>query len=229
VSDLLLAIETSAASTGVALAEGAELLTERSVESLSRHNEALAGLIREVMREAGKDFTDLSLLACSIGPGSFTALRIGLLVAKGIAFAHSLKIVPVMTLDVLNSSLCVEDETEFRLPVLDAYKGEVFTALYKGSKRASEPVIVDPAFIAALAGSPVHTEPVTVFGPASLKYEGSLRASLGKRLRMSPDPLIPPSPAALALLAWQRLEDACDPSDLEPFYLRMPDAKRPES
>jgi tRNA threonylcarbamoyladenosine biosynthesis protein TsaB len=162
VSDLVLAIETSSSWTGAALAEGEVILAEHSVESRSRHNEVLAGLIQEVMREAGKDFTDLSLLACSIGPGSFTALRIGLLFAKGIAFAHSLKIVPVMTLDVLNASLCVENETEFRLPVLDAYKSEVFTALYKGSKRTSEPVIVDPAFISALAGSPVHTEPVTV-------------------------------------------------------------------
>jgi len=228
VSDLVLAIETSSSWTGAALAEGEEILAERSVESISRHNEVLAGLIQEVMREAGKDFTDLSLLACSIGPGSFTALRIGLLFAKGIAFAHSLKIVPVMTLDVLNSSLCVEDETEFRLPVLDAYKGEVFTALYKGSKRVSEPVIVDPAFISALAGSPVHTEPVTVFGPASLKYEGSLRASLARRLRMPADPLLPPSPAALARLACERREDACDPADIEPFYLRMPDAKKPK-
>ena len=228
-SDLVLAIETSSSWTGAALAECCKILAERSVESRSRHNEVLVGLIEEVMKEAGKDFTDLSLLACSIGPGSFTALRIGLLVAKGIAFAHSLKIVPVMTLDVLNASLPIEDEAQFRLPVLDAYKGEVFTALYKGSRRVSEPVIVDPAFISALAGSPVHTEPVTVFGPASLKYEGPLRASLGKRLRMSPDHLIPPSPAALVRLGYERRKDAQDPSDLEPFYLRMPDAKRPES
>lgn len=228
-NDLLLAIETSSIWTGAALAEKDKILAERSVESRSRHNEVLSGSIQEVMREAGKDFTDLSLIACSIGPGSFTALRIGLLFAKGIAFAHCLKIVPVMTLDVLNASLPIEDEAEFRLPVLDAYKGEVFTALYKGSKRVSEPVIVDPAFISALAGSPVHTEPVRIFGPASLKYEGSLRASLGKRLHMPENPQIAPTPAALARLAWQRREDAQDPADLEPFYLRMPDAKRPES
>ena len=228
-SDLVLAIEASSSWTGAALARGCKILAEHSVESISRHNEVLAGLIQEVMREAGKDFTDLSLLACSIGPGSFTALRIGLLFAKGIAFAHSLKIVPVMTLDVLNASLCVEDETEFRLPVLDAYKSEVFTALYKGSKRASEPVIVDPAFIASLAGSPVHTEPVRVFGPASLKYEESLRASLGERLHMPENPQIAPTPSALARLACERREDACDPADLEPFYLRMPDAKKPKS
>ncbi len=228
-SDLLLAIETSSIWTGAALARGEEILAERSVKSRSRHNEVLAGLIREVMREAGKDFTDLSVLGVSIGPGSFTALRIGLLFAKGIAFAHCLKIVPVMTLDVLNASLEIQDDLEFRLPVLDAYKDEVFTALYKGPRRVSEPVIVDPAFISALAGSSVHTEPVTVFGPASLKYEGPLRASLGKRLHMPENPQIAPTPSALALLAWQRRKDAQDPSDLEPFYLRMPDAKKPKS
>jgi len=228
VSDLVLAIETSSIWTGVALAEKDKILAERSVESLFRHNEVLSGLIAEVMDQTAKDFADLSVLGVSIGPGSFTALRIGLLVAKGIAFAHSLKIVPVMTLDVLNASLCVENETEFRLPVLDAYKNEVFTALYRGSKRVSEPVIVDPAFIASLAGSPVHTEPVRVFGPARLKYEESLQASLGERLHMPENSQIAPTPSALALLAWQRREDACDPADLEPFYLRMPDAKKPK-
>jgi tRNA threonylcarbamoyladenosine biosynthesis protein TsaB len=228
VSDLLLAIEASSGWTGAALAWGSKILAQRSVESISRHNEVLAGLIEGVLRKAGKGFADLSLLACSIGPGSFTALRIGLLFAKGIAFAHSLKIVPVMTLDVLNASVKTQDDLEFRLPVLDAYKGEVFTALYKGSKRASEPVIVDPAFISALAGSPVHTEPVSVFGPASLKYEASLRASLGKRLHMPENPQIAPSPAALARLACERRDDACDPAELEPFYLRMPDAKKPK-
>lgn len=228
-NDLVLAIETSSVWTGAALALGEEILAERSRESRSRHNEVLSGLIAEVMARTGKGFPELSLLACSIGPGSFTALRIGLLFAKGIAFAHCLKIVPVMTLDVLNASLCVEDETEFRLPVLDAYKGEVFTALYKGSNRASEPVIVDPAFVSALAGGHLHSEPVMVFGPASLKYEESFQASLGKRLRMPENPQIAPTPSALARLAWQRRKDACDPADLEPFYLRMPDAKRPES
>ncbi|MBA7654927.1 tRNA threonylcarbamoyladenosine biosynthesis protein TsaB [subsurface metagenome] len=227
-SDLVLAIETSSIWTGVALAEKDKILAERSVESRSRHNEVLSGLIQGVMDQTAKDFADLSVLGVSIGPGSFTALRIGLLFAKGIAFAHSLKIVPVMTLDVLNASLEIQDDLEFRLPVLDAYKGEVFTALYRGSKRVSEPVIVDPAFIASLAGSPVHTEPVRVFGPASLKYEGSLRASLGERLHMPEDPQIAPTPSALALLAYERRKDAQDPADLEPFYLRMPDAKKPK-
>lgn len=228
-SCLILAVETSAFWTGVALAEDARILAERSVESRSGHNEVLPRLVRKVLKEAGKDFSDLTLLGVSVGPGSFTALRIGLLFTKGIAFARSLKIVPVMTLDVLNASLAVKDEKEFRLPVLDAYKNAVFTALYMGQGRASEPVITDPAFIASLAGGPVHSEPVTVFGPANLKYEGSLRASLGKRLRMPADPIIAPSPAALARLAYARRGQAQEPSGLEPFYLRAPDAKKPGS
>jgi tRNA threonylcarbamoyladenosine biosynthesis protein TsaB len=225
-SCLILAAETSSFWTGAALAEDARILAERSVESRSGHNEVLPGLVKKVLKEADKDFSDLTLLGVSIGPGSFTALRIGLLFTKGIAFARSLKIVPVMTLDVLNASLAVKDEKEFRLPLLDAYKNEVFTALYMGERRASEPVIVDPSLIASLAGGSVNKESVTVFGPASLKYERLLRASLGKRLRMPAGPMIAPSPAALARLAYARREDAQDPSELEPFYLREPDAKK---
>jgi tRNA threonylcarbamoyladenosine biosynthesis protein TsaB len=228
-SCLILAIETSSFWTGAALAEDERILAERSVESRSGHNEVLSCLVKEIMKEADKDFSDLTLLGVSVGPGSFTALRIGLLFTKGVAFARSLKIVPVMTLDVLNASLAVKDEREFRLPLLDAYKNEVFTALYVGERRASEPVITDPSLISSLAGGSVNKEPVTVFGPASLKYEASLRASLGKRLRMPDGPIIAPNPAALARLVYARREDAQAPSGLEPFYLREPDAKKPKS
>ncbi len=227
-SELTLAIETSTVWTGVALAENDRILSERSVESRSRHNEVLPLLVAEVLSESGKRFSNVSFLGVSIGPGSFTSLRIGLLYAKGVAFARSLPIVPVMTLDVLNASLPVCDEAEFRLPVLDAYKNEVFTALYKGLTRVSEPVIVDPVFIAGLAGSPVHKEPVIVFGPAASKYEDSLKASLKKRFCTPAEDPVFPSPAALARLAYQRLQEAQQPSELEPFYLREPDAKKPK-
>ncbi|MBD3286211.1 tRNA (adenosine(37)-N6)-threonylcarbamoyltransferase complex dimerization subunit type 1 TsaB, partial [candidate division WOR-3 bacterium] len=129
-SEVLLAIETSGRWTGVAVAEGSRVMAARQVETRNSHNEMLPGLVAEAMSKAGKDFCDLGLIGVSIGPGSFTALRIGLLYAAGIAFAHCMKIVTVMTLDVLNACLNVEDG--IRLPLVDAYKGEVFTALYKG-------------------------------------------------------------------------------------------------
>lgn len=227
-SELILGIETSTAWTGVALSDGHEPLAHRHVESQASHNEVLSGLVDEVMVEAGTKYGDLALIACSIGPGSFTSLRIGLLTAEGIAFAHNLEIIPVMTLDVLNASYPVQTEAEFRLPIIDAYKNEVFTAFYQGAERKSEPVIVDPAFISSLVGGKLHQEPVTVFGPPAGKYEDSLHASLRGRIRLPANPEVFPCPLALVKLAAERPDQSRDPADLEPFYLRMPDARKPK-
>ncbi|MBN2379561.1 tRNA (adenosine(37)-N6)-threonylcarbamoyltransferase complex dimerization subunit type 1 TsaB [candidate division WOR-3 bacterium] len=220
--ETILAIETSARWTGVALADGADVIASSQVESRNRHNEVLSGIIDKVMEKGGKEFSDIDLIGVSIGPGSFTALRIGLLVAKGIAFALTLKIVPVMTLDVLNSSWDFEGEA--RLPVIDAYKGEVFTALYEGKERKTEPVISDPAKLHEL----VEDRAVHVFGPALKKYRVAIESSLGERL-LTPDSEVFPEPGALALLAWERRNQAQDPAGLEPFYLRRPDARPPNS
>lgn len=226
-SDLILAVETSAAWTGVALARGRELLAHRTEESTARHNEVLAVMIKEVVQGRGKSFDDISLIGLSIGPGSFTALRIGLLVAKGIAFCRGIKIVPVMTLDVLNASLEIGGPDQFRLPLIDAYKGEVFTAFYEGTERKSEPMICDPACISGMVDGRIQNKPVTVFGPAVRKYENSLRASLRNRMALPQEPEIAPSAAALVRLAWERRSQAVDPAELEPFYLRKPDARKP--
>lgn len=222
-SELVLALETSAQWTGVALADKGEVIVERCMESKARHNELLAGLIADVMEEQGKDFDKLGLLALSIGPGSFTSLRIGLLVAQGIALAHSLQIVSVMTLDVLNSSYESGDEAQIRLPVMDAYKGEVFTAVYRGEERLGETVIADPQSIVGLVKG---QEDVTVFGPASLKYKNAISSSLGRRLLMPEYPVIAPRPGVLARLAWQKRGEALSPEKVEVFYLRRPDAEK---
>jgi tRNA threonylcarbamoyladenosine biosynthesis protein TsaB len=220
----LLAIETSSQWTGVAVVEDGKVIAGRSLESRSSHNEVLAGLIEKVLGDAGRKINDVGLLAVSIGPGSFTALRIGLLTAKGIAFARRLRIVPVMTLDVLNASVGFEDEG-LRIPLMDAYKGEVFAALYRGGTRLTEPVIIAPSKIADIAGPEGQ---VAVFGPGFGKYSSDIEAALGARLTGLDNHAAAPSAKALASLAWTRKENAVDPEALEPFYLRKPDARHPK-
>lgn len=220
----LLAIETSSQWTGVAVLEDGKVVTERNAESRSTHNEVLPGLIEQVLSEAARKVDDLGLLAVSIGPGSFTALRIGLLTAKGIAFARNLRIVPVMTLDVLNASAGFDVEG-LRIPLMDAYKGEVFAALYRGGDRLAGPVIVAPPEIAALAG---HEGNVAVFGPGFVKYSSEIEAALGERLIKLDNHAVAPSARALAALAWTMRDESVDPEPLEPFYLRKPDARHPK-
>jgi tRNA threonylcarbamoyladenosine biosynthesis protein TsaB len=221
----ILALETSSRWTGVAIVEDGKLLSYETKETQSSHNEVLAGMIKEVLKRSGKKIEDMESLAVSIGPGSFTALRIGLLMAKGIALVRELKIIPVMTLDVLNASLEIPKDDELRIPVMDAYKGELFVALYKGRTRLSGPTIIPPQSLDEFA---TEGETVKVFGPGLSRYEAEIRQALGSRMTTDIDKDVIPSAASLALLACDMKNEACDPEILEPLYLRKPDARRPE-
>ncbi len=94
----LLAIETASSVCGVAVAEGEKVIASREEVLEREHAEKLPGFCREVLSESGLSVHDLDVVAVSIGPGSFTGLRIGLSFAKGIAFSGDLAMVPVPTL-----------------------------------------------------------------------------------------------------------------------------------
>jgi len=98
---IILAIETATSVCACALFQGSRLLTEEAVETPQRHNEILPGMVEKLFDHTGLDFHNIDLLAVSIGPGSFTGLRVGLSYAKGVATAVGVRIVPVGTLDAL--------------------------------------------------------------------------------------------------------------------------------
>ncbi len=95
---LILSIETSGLTCGVALSLGGQLLAEYSLFGNNLHDRLLAELCRRVMTDCGKSFDELSAVAVSAGPGSFTGLRIGVSVAKGLCFGTSVRCIAVPTL-----------------------------------------------------------------------------------------------------------------------------------
>lgn len=101
---LLLSIETSGATCGVVLASGAKLLAEYSLFGDNLHDKLLAELCRRIITDCGKKFDQLDGIAVSAGPGSFTGLRIGASVAKGICFGSDIKCIAVPTLSAFASA-----------------------------------------------------------------------------------------------------------------------------
>jgi len=95
---LILSIETSGATCGVVLAAGSRFLAEYSLFGDNLHDKLLAELCRRIMNDCSKTFSQLSAVAVSAGPGSFTGLRIGASVAKGICFGSEIKCLAVPTL-----------------------------------------------------------------------------------------------------------------------------------
>ena len=217
----LLAIDTATATCGVALTEDGRLVADARLHRPNVHNEKLVGLIQWLFNQAEWRFEDLSGVAVSIGPGSFTGLRIGLSVAKGLAFAVDRPVVPVNTLDALAYSVTALDATV--CVVIRARKGEYYFAQYTKSgtelRRHGEYAILDTATVRARLpkGAVLMTQPPELF------REFAVEGTIGL-----PEHQAVSSAAALAELATRRFHESSQENlaGLEPFYLKEFEAKR---
>lgn len=225
----ILAFDTSTWVCTVALVRDGTVLAGRTERSVSSHAGTLPELVQAVVGAAGERPIKGDAVAISIGPGSFTGLRIGLSFAKGLAYAGGLRIVGVPTLDAL---ALAAPPWEGRLCVaLDARKQEVYAALYEqiGGRlvRRGAPCALAAARLAAEIGGPC-----TVIGTAVEAYGDVFRDVLGTCARLLPSESHPPHASAVARLAAARLarEPAGDDLvTLAPVYLRPPDAELTQS
>jgi len=129
----VLGIDTSTSCGAVGLIDDERVICEYLLDIPVTHSERLLGAIELVLRDARCAIEDLDGWAISLGPGSFTGLRIGVSTVKGLAFATQKPVAGISTLDVLASQT---SPTPFLIcPILDARKGEVYTAFYRYDER----------------------------------------------------------------------------------------------
>ncbi len=225
---LLLAIDTTTRVCSVALGDHEKILAEYQLNVKNTHSQRLMPLIVSLFRDSGADKSRLEGVALSIGPGSFTGIRIGMATAKGLCQGLNIPAVGVMTLDAL-----AEACTFFSgliCPILDARKNQVYTALYRGA--AGDPEMLQPA--AALSIDELghrlaeYEDEVIFLGDAVESYGGALRQILGQRYREMPLPSRL-NRAALVLQKgikiWQE-KGPVSPYALKPLYIRLPEAER---
>jgi tRNA threonylcarbamoyladenosine biosynthesis protein TsaB len=216
----------------VALVEdGVVLREERSPEGASRphHAEVLVALLESVLQKTGIRFDDLSGMAVSIGPGSFTGLRIGLSLLKGLAFESRIAVVGVSTL--LASAFRATDWEGLVCPILDARKKEVYAALFRRSGNHVERLIEDSAsspetWLAAMAGAR-NGDPILFLGDGTARFAGLIRAAFGDRARLSRGERYPSLAVGVASLGEERLRRSGGDriGCLEPVYLRPSEAE----
>lgn len=228
----LLAIETATPAQGVALVEGGRLLAELSYEAKGNRGGMLLPTVDRVLKRAGLTARQLEAMAVSIGPGSFTGLRVGLATAKGLALGAGARLVGVPTLEVLAEGYALAEGTVCAL--LDAYRGEVYMALFRrvgvggeGStlERLCPDAVLAPETVAsALAevAGPVH-----VIGSGAARYRERLQAALGERACMTEEGLrAVPMAAVVARLGLRRLGGDNKPdAEVVPLYLRRAEAE----
>lgn len=125
---IVLGIDTTLRSASVALTENGNLFSSSQSVGNLRDGESLWALVDRCLKESGKTVSDLGLVGLSVGPGSFTGMRIGISFAMGMCYGRNLRVVPLSSLEVLAHASGREGEVR---PLVDARRGEVFTALFE--------------------------------------------------------------------------------------------------
>lgn len=230
---LILGIETSGTTGGAALLCQGNLLAGLHFTSKSLYSQRLLPSIEWMLERAQTDVTSITAVAVSKGPGSFTGLRIGMSVAKALAYANGAALVGVSTLEALALRGATIAQAGVPVcPILDARQGEVYAALFRPIVPSPAPGV--PMQMPALerlhedfAGKIeelaawIH-QPTIFLGEGMLRYQSRLEQLLGDHFLLAPTIRNLPSAEEVAWLGAQRLAhgDADDPVLLEPYYLR---------
>lgn len=200
---LVLALDTALSAATAVVADGDRLLAVASQPMARGHQEAIATLAREAMAEAGVAFGDLARIGVTVGPGSFTGLRVGLAFAKGLAMGWDTPLVGLGTLEALAASVTGRAV----LAVVDAGRGQVYLKAANG-----EPMQLPIADAIDLA---TRLNPDVLVGSGCALLAGAAPSATLM-------PLDYPKPDALARLTFA----APDPTEKpKPLYLRAPDAR----
>jgi tRNA threonylcarbamoyladenosine biosynthesis protein TsaB len=217
---MLIAIDTATGHASLALHDGFQVRVEHTWESVRRHTVELLPRLVAALEQLGLGAEHLSGVAVTRGPGSFTGLRVGMAVAKGLALAWGLPLIGVPTLDVVAAA-----QGRDRRPlcaVLQAGRGRVCVATYrwrKGEWRAREAprLTTWPALANETTSPTLFCGGVDAVGAETLTALGELAALLpaAARLRRA---------GFLAELGWRRLNrgETDDPAALTPIYLQYP-------
>lgn len=219
---MILAIETATDVCGAALVNGGGVVAERSAREKNIHSEQLLPMIDGILQDASLPLSAIDAVAVSIGPGSFTGLRIGLSTAKGLAMALQKAVIAVPTLDALAYEYCRAHPTDSGIvvcPLIDAKRDEVFYSFYEfadgGMKGLSEYSIKS---VARVGQDAEKYRSVVFIGDGTRKMENTGRAA--GRHRFAPEIICSPSSVGILAEKGGRRLTAEETSTLEPLYLR---------
>jgi tRNA threonylcarbamoyladenosine biosynthesis protein TsaB len=221
---IVLGIETATPQVGCAIGGHEGVLASFHTARGRRHAEALVPSIQFLCDRAGLSLADFGTVAVDVGPGLFTGLRVGVATAKAMAQALRIPVIGLSSLDLL--AYPVRHSRRLIVCVIDARRGEVFTALYRhvpgGVQRIMGPSLTTADDLAAeLLARP---EEFLLVGDGALRY-GEAFSGLSE-VEMAGPGLAYPSAASLVELAQPRAqrEEFVQPWELEPLYLRQADA-----
>jgi tRNA threonylcarbamoyladenosine biosynthesis protein TsaB len=220
----ILAVDTATRCCSVAVRDGERLAAEMTAVSARTHSMHLASMIRETLKVADLVLPQISGLAVSIGPGSFTGLRIGISTVQGLAFAGGKPCVGVSSLEAL-AAACLPWPYAI-CALMDARKGEVYVGRYREHGSRLERLAPEGVMPLDEVLQPMN-EPYLFVGDGAERHRERIRSLLGELAGCLPPEYNFPRAAIVARLAYPLLAggQGVDAERLVPRYLRRSDAE----
>lgn len=217
---LTLGIDTTAVSVSAALTEGGRILGTVTYNTAKNHSELLLPMIDGLLGAFGYTVADIGLMAASVGPGSFTGVRVGVSMLKGLAWGGT-PCAPVSTLEALAENLRGVDGLV--VPVMDARRSQLYTALFRGGARITEDALLTAAELREMLER--EEGPVYFVGDG---YDVARRLIDLPTIRETPSAAIRQNAASVALVGERMHADgnSVQPEELRPIYLRASQAER---
>lgn len=225
---LTLAVDTSGLTASCALVEDGKVIAEVSTKHGKTHSQKILPMIKTTLSMLDRDMKDVDLFASSIGPGSFTGLRIGVVTIKGLAYSLKKPACGVLTLDALAYSM--PDFNGIISPMLDARNNQVFTAFYRKLDGKLEKLSPDLGITIKewIDKAGEFNEDIMVLGDAADIHLPELIEIFGAKIICPQLAMTYPRASATALLAEEAYHNnnVISAYELEPFYLRKSQAER---
>ncbi len=221
----ILAVDTATKSCSVAVIDKKSVISEYTVNHDDTHSRFLMGMIRDILDIGHLTVKDIDGFAVTIGPGSFTGLRIGLSAIKGLALATGKPVVGVSSLEALAYQF--SDSDKLICPMMDARRKEVYSARYRFTDQKIEsgqlPVVVSPE-----KAIEKINEPCILVGDGAVVYQDLIKSTLGPMAVFANFARHTIRASIVGEIAMQRFKsnDSDDASLIEPFYIRKSDAEK---
>lgn len=218
----ILGIESSAKAASVCIWEDGRILAEAFSNNGLTHSRTVLLMVENMLSESGIVLSSIDRIAIANGPGSFTGLRIGAAVVKGLSWSCDIPCVGVSTLRAMAENVRMMDGV--LCTVMDARAGQVYNALFRAEKGTIERICEDRAIAASeLAGELRDQETVVLLGDGAEMCYNQWREEI-PGLVLVPEQLR--FPRATGVCACACKKQAHDAKDLTLSYLRLPQAER---
>ena len=228
----ILAVDTSSKNCSVAIVEVDEnknynVLACENSDDEKTHSQKLMPMIDKIFKETNLELKNMDILACCVGPGSFTGIRIGIATMKAFADVTNIKTVSVTSLESLSYNI---EEDGIIIPIIDCKNNNVYSAIFSKEnntyKQIGENIADNIDNAISLYKANAENKNITFVGDGSILYKDLLTSSLSNKLIFSNKNT--QSSISLAKCAYDKYLEGLygDSNNLSPLYLRKSQAER---